>query len=298
LAYILVINPGSTSTKIAVYENEKEKFKVNVEHPAEELAKYKTVPDQYDMRKDAILDRLRENNIDIAELSAIVARGGGLPPIKGGAYRISKAMVERLKHRPALEHASNVAAGIALELAEKLEIPAYIYDGVSVDEMPEIARISGMPELPRDSLCHVLNMRAVARKVAGSWSRNYTDMNVIVAHLGGGITLSVHKKGKMVDILSDDEGPFSPERSGRVSCRNLLDLCYSGKYVTILCARCFEVKVGCSDAWAPATPSKWKLESRMAIQMLSWFMKLWLIKLPKESVNWRQLSKVKWMSLF
>lgn len=230
LKKILVINPGSTSTKIAVYENKTEKFKVNIEHPAADLAPFTTVVDQYDLRKNAVLDCLKDNNFNVAELDAIVARGGALPPLKGGAYRINEAMVERLRHRPLLEHASNVAPIIAHELAEKLNIPSYIYDAVCVDELEDIARISGMTVLPRDSMCHVLNMRAVARKIAEKNDRPYQDMNIIVAHLGGGITLSIHHNGKMIDIVSDDEGPFSPERAGRVSCRYLIDLCYSGKY--------------------------------------------------------------------
>lgn len=227
---ILAINPGSTSTKIAVYENETEKFKINIEHSVDELAKYNSVVEQYDLRKDTILKVLADKNFDISELNAIAARGGALPPIKGGAYKINDAMVDLLTHRPAAEHASNVAALIAYDIAEQLGIPSYIYDAISADELDGISRISGMPSIPRASLCHVLNMRAVCQKVAEAHQRKYSDMNIIVAHLGGGITLSIHKQGKMVDIVSDDEGPFSPERAGRVPCRDLLDMCYSGKY--------------------------------------------------------------------
>lgn len=227
---ILAINPGSTSTKIAVYENETEKFKINIEHSAEDLAKYNSVAEQYDMRKNTILKVLSDNNFNVSELSTIAARGGALPPIKGGAYKINDAMVDLLAHRPFAEHASNVAALIAFEIAEQLNIPCYIYDAISSDELDDISRISGMPALPRTSLCHVLNMRAVCRKVAEAKQREYADMNIIVAHLGGGITVSLHEQGKMVDIVSDDEGPFSPERAGRVPCRSLIDMCYSGKY--------------------------------------------------------------------
>lgn len=230
LIRILAINPGSTSTKIAVYENEREKFKINIEHPVTELAQFKGVADQYDFRKNAVLNALKDHNFDVAELDVIAARGGPLPPIKGGAYRVNEEMVDRLKNRPIAEHASNVAALIAYELGEKLGIPAYIYDAISADELTDIARISGMPDLPRVSLCHVLNMRAVARKVAEARQKKYADMNIIVAHLGGGITVSLHHGGKMTDIVSDDEGPFSPERGGKVPCRSLIDLCYSGKY--------------------------------------------------------------------
>lgn len=227
---ILTINPGSTSTKIAVYENETEKFKINIEHSAEELAKYNSVAEQYDLRKNTILKVLAEINFNVSELNAIAARGGTLPPAKGGAYKINDAMVDFLTHRPLAEHASNVAALIAYEIAGQLNIPSYIYDAISSDELDDISRISGMPTLPRTSLCHVLNMRAVCRKVAEAHNKKYSEMNIIVAHLGGGITISVHKEGKMVDIVSDDEGPFSPERAGRVPCRSLIDMCYSGRY--------------------------------------------------------------------
>lgn len=227
---ILVINPGSTTTKIAVYENESERLKVNIEHAAEQLAGYKKVSDQYDMRKDAVLNCLRKNKYDITLFDAVVARGGALPPLKSGAYRINRAMVDFLTNRPVSEHASNVAALIAYEISQKLNIPSFIYDAISADELEDVARISGMPELPRTSLCHVLNMRAVARKVAQASHKKYEEMNIITAHLGGGITISVHNRGKMIDIVSDDEGPFSPERAGRVPCRALIDICYSGRY--------------------------------------------------------------------
>jgi len=153
-----------------------------------------------------------------------------LPPLQGGAYRVNEAMIDRLRHRPTSEHASNVAAIIAYEIASPVHIPAYIYDAISVDELEAIARVTGMPAISRTSLCHTLNMRAVARKVATAHQKEYNDLNLIVAHLGGGITVSLHHKGKMIDIVSDDEGPFSPERAGRVHCRLLIDLCYSGKY--------------------------------------------------------------------
>ena len=227
---ILVINPGSTSTKIGIYENEKEAFRINIEHTTGELAPFKTVAEQYDFRKNAILNALRENGFSVETLDCIVARGGALPPLKGGAYLINAAMADRLKNRAKVEHASNVAALIAFELAEALNIPSYIYDAISTDELTDIARISGMPVLPRDSMFHALNSRAVARKVASSRQRTYADMNLIVAHLGGGISISIHHLGRVIDILSDDEGPFSPERAGRVSCGCLIDLCYSGQY--------------------------------------------------------------------
>ncbi len=223
---ILAINPGSTSTKVAVYENEVELFVKNITHSNQELAKFDGIADQYEMRYQAILEFLKEQSYDIDQLSAVVARGGLLPPVNTGAYLVNQSMVDRLRYRPLIEHASNLGAIIAYEIAEKLKIPSYIYDSVASDELEDIARISGMKDIKRKSFSHVLNMRACAILSAKKANRQYRDMNIIVAHLGGGMSISVHKKGRMVDIVSDDEGPFSPERAGRVPCRALIELCY------------------------------------------------------------------------
>jgi len=223
---ILAINPGSTSTKIAVYEESKELFKKNIEHPNEEIAKYKNITDQYEMRYESIMSLLKEMNFDVKELSAVVGRGGLLPPVKSGAYKVNESMVERLAKRPLSEHASNLGGIIANEIAKPLDIPSFIYDSVAVDELEDIARISGIADIKRESFSHALNMRAVSIKVAKKLGKDYKDTNLVVAHLGGGISISVHKKGRMVDIISDDEGPFSPERSGRVPCRSLMEMCY------------------------------------------------------------------------
>lgn len=223
---ILAINPGSTSTKIALYDNEKEIFTQNIEHSNESLAPFKEITDQYQMRKETIARVLEERGVRLKELKAVVGRGGILPPVKSGAYRVNEAMVDRLRNRPLVEHASNLGGLIAYEMAESLGIPAFIYDSVAVDEFEPIARISGLAEISRKSLSHALNMRAAAIQTAKNAGKRYQDMNLIVAHLGGGITVSVHKKGQMVDIVSDDEGPFSPERAGRVPCYELMKLCY------------------------------------------------------------------------
>ncbi|QZY56875.1 butyrate kinase [Crassaminicella profunda] len=227
---ILAINPGSTSTKIAIYENTKEIYKKSIEHPSEEIEKYRHIADQYEMRKEALMNFLKEINFDVKELSAVVGRGGLLPPVQSGAYRVNESMVERLAKRPVIEHAANLGAIIAYEIAKPLEIPSFIYDSVAVNELEDIAKISGMADIERDSFSHALNMRAVGIKVAKELGKSYTDMNLIIAHLGGGMSVSIHKKGKMVDIVSDDEGPFSPERAGRVPCKRLIQLCYSGKF--------------------------------------------------------------------
>lgn len=227
---ILAINPGSTSTKIAIYEDEKEIFCENIEHEMKELEKYELVIEQFEMRKDRIISLLENRGYDIKELSATVGRGGMVPPVKAGAYRVNDLMIDRLTNRPIFEHASNLGAIIAYEIANMVGVPAYIYDSVRVDELEDIARISGMPDIPRTSTNHVLNSRAVAMKVAKKHGKKYEEINSIVAHIGGGISINVHKKGKLIDVIPDDEGTFSPERAGRVPCKALIDLCYSGKY--------------------------------------------------------------------
>ncbi|MFA9422097.1 MAG: butyrate kinase, partial [Sedimentibacter sp.] len=222
--------PGSTSTKVAVYADEQVMIVETLDHPVNEIRKFEHIQDQFDFRKNVILDFLKVNGISLESLDAIVGRGGLLPPVKSGAYKVNDVMIDRLKNRPIVEHASNLGAIIAYEIAEKLGIEAYIYDSVAVDELSDIARISGMPIIARTSLSHALNSRAMAHKYAHKIGKKYEEMNLIVAHLGGGISVTVHEKGYMTDLNSDDEGPFSPERSGRVPCGKLVDLCFSGEY--------------------------------------------------------------------
>lgn len=227
---VLAINPGSTSTKIALYEDEKELLVKTLDHPVEEIEKYEKIIDQFEMRKNVVISFLQENGYEVTILDAVVGRGGMLPPVKAGAYKVNELMVDRLRNRPLMEHASNLGAVIAYEIANVISKPAFIYDSVKVDELNPIARISGMPAIPRSSTSHVLNSRAMAIKLAKKYNKEFNEMNFVVAHMGGGVSLSVYEKGKLVDIISDDEGPFSPERSGRVHCRELINLCFSGKY--------------------------------------------------------------------
>jgi len=242
---ILAINPGSTSTKIALYDNEDERIRESLSHPFEELRRFSRIADQYEMRKAAVLAFLDAHQIPFASLSAVVGRGGLLPPVESGAYRVNQAMLTCLRDHPVSEHASNLGALIAYDIAEPLRIPAYIYDSVAVDELQAIARISGWPELPRCSLIHALNMRAAAIKTARKLGRPYRELRLIVAHLGGGISMSVHQDGRMIDILSDDEGTFSPERTGRVPCIALAKLCFSGKYTQQEVINMFRGQGGC-----------------------------------------------------
>jgi len=227
---ILSINPGSTSTKIALYEDEKEVLTETLRHNDEDLSKFEKVQDQFEFREKIVLDFLERNNYDIKKLDAVVGRGGVLPPVKAGAYIVNDVMVDYLKNRPRVAHASNLAALIAYGISTLVNIPAYIYDSIAVDELEPLAKVTGIPEIERESLAHTLNMRASAIEAAKNLGKKYEECRFVVAHLGGGITLSVHKNGKMIDILSDDEGPLSPERSGGLPGRGLVKLCFLDNY--------------------------------------------------------------------
>lgn len=229
---ILIINPGSTSTKIGVYEDETPVLVETLRHSAEEIGKYPTIYSQLGFRKDLILNILKDKNFDIKTLDAVVGRGGLLKPIEGGTYSVNEAMLEDLKIGYQGQHASNLGGILANEIAKEVNIPAYIVDPVVVDELDEVARISGMPEIKRTSIFHPLNQKAVARRYAKENGKKYTDINVIVAHLGGGISVGAHKKGRIVDVNNalNGEGSFSPERMGSVPSRELIELCYSQKY--------------------------------------------------------------------
>jgi len=211
---LLVINPGSTSTKIAVYDDETPLFTKSIEHDQKELDRFDEIIDQYEMRRDLILSVLEAEKIPVKSLTTIVARGGLLPPVQAGAYKVNEDMVYQLKYHPQNEHASNLGAPIAYAISRDLGITAYVYDPVTVDELEPIARITGLPEMQRKGMGHNLNMRASAIKYASDINKPYKDLTLIVAHLGGGITLSLHRNGRMIDMISDDEGPFSPERAG------------------------------------------------------------------------------------
>lgn len=229
---ILSINPGSTSTKIAVYKGEELIFKTNVKHDADEILKYDQIFDQYDFRMKAIMQALNEAKIDMKSLSAIVGRGGMLKPIPGGTYKVNEDMIRYIKKAPRGQHASNLGCVIAKEIAEQYQIPAFIVDPVAVDEMEDIARYTGMPEIRRDSLFHALNQKAVALKAAKDLKKPYQELNMIIAHLGGGISVGVHHFGRVIDVNNalDGDGPMSPERSGSVPMGPLYKMALSGKY--------------------------------------------------------------------
>ncbi len=211
---ILVINPGSTTTKVALFEDLELVKEKKINHSNEELAQFDSVREQLPMRVDRVLEFLKEEGLELASLDVMVARGGMLPPVRHGAYRVDETLAATLLDSPAEEHASNLGAGIARQLAGDRQIPAYIYDSVSVDELMPLARLSGVKGYDRRSFSHVLNTRAVARRIADREGFDLEEENVIVAHLGGGISLNLQSRGSLIDVVSADEGPYSTERAG------------------------------------------------------------------------------------
>ena len=231
LHHILAINPGSTSTKVAVYVNAKVIFLKSIPHNQEELSQYKNIADQYEYRKDIIMEELKNAHIELDEIKAVVGRGGLIKPIKSGTYKINQAMREDLIKGILGQHASNLGGLIADEIAKSLPgATAYIADPVVVDELDDVARIAGHPRFKRISIVHALNQKATARSYARLLNRKYEDLNLIIAHLGGGITVGAHKEGRVIDVNQglDGEGPFSPERSGTLPVGALARLCYKG----------------------------------------------------------------------
>ena len=229
---LLIINPGSTSTKIGVFDGEEQILEETLRHSSEEIAKYETIYDQFKFRKDIIINVLKEKNFDISDLDAVVGRGGMLEPMESGTYKVNEKMLEDLKRGTQGQHASNLGGIIANQIGSELNIPAFIVDPVVVDELTDVARVSGVPELPRVSKFHALNQKAVAKRYAKESGVKYTDLNLIVVHMGGGVSVGAHKKGKVVDVNNalDGEGPFSPERAGSVPVGALIKMCYSGQF--------------------------------------------------------------------
>ncbi len=228
----LIINPGSTSTKIGVFEDETLLFEETLRHSTEELAPFETVVAQKDFRKKVITDLLTSKNFDIKSLNVVVGRGGLLKPIPGGTYPVTDALIKDLEECKRGEHASNLGGLLAKEIADEIGVPSYIVDPVVVDELADIARLSGHPELPRTSIFHALNQKAVAKRYAKEVGKKYEDLNLIVVHMGGGVSVGAHTGGKIVDVFNalNGDGAFSPERVGGVPNGELVKLCYSGKY--------------------------------------------------------------------
>ncbi|HZJ74676.1 MAG TPA: butyrate kinase [Perlabentimonas sp.] len=230
---ILAINPGSTSTKVAVYQNTKSVFLKTIRHNSDELVRFKRVVDQFEFRKDVIMKELEDADIDLNKLSAIVGRGGLIKPIESGIFTVNDSMKRDIENAIMGEHASNLGALIADDIARSLpNAKAYIADPVVVDELQDVARISGHPKFERISIFHALNQKAIARQYAKSLDKKYEELNLIVAHLGGGISVGAHYMGRVIDVNNalDGEGPFSPERAGTIPAGQLAKLCFSGEH--------------------------------------------------------------------
>ncbi len=230
---ILAINPGSTSTKIAIFEGTEQIFIQNIKHSTEELSKFETITDQYEFRRDVIISELEKANIDLHSINIIMGRGGLVKPLTSGVYKINDLMKEHLKMGYSGQHACNLGGLIADSIASVIGLDAaYIADPVVVDEMEDVARITGHPEFERVSIFHALNHKAIARTYAKEVGKAYDDLNLIVCHMGGGVSVGAHRKGRVIDVNQalDGEGPFSPERSGTLPMNQFLKACFSGKY--------------------------------------------------------------------
>lgn len=229
--YVLAINPGSTSTKVSLFEGDKEVKSKKLEHDKKDLENFDRIIDQFSYRLKAIEDWLNEENISLESLRAVVGRGGLLRPMPSGTYLVTDAMILDLQIGIQGEHASNLGGILAKHLADKLGINAYIVDPVAVDEFEDVARISGLKEIPRRSLVHALNIKAVCHRYADEKGKKIEELNLVIAHLGGGISISPIKNGRIVDANNANQmGPFSPERSGTLPVGDLVELCFSGKY--------------------------------------------------------------------
>ena len=229
---ILIINPGSTSTKIGIHCNGEMKVNVSVKHDDDELRKFPTIWDQYDFRREAIFKVLKENELTMGEIDAITCRGGNVRPLPGGIYQVCQKMIEDMKSGVFGGHPINVGGLVAFDLGNQFNIPVLTADPPMTDELCTSARYSGIPQIARQSSFHALNQKATARKIAAELGRKYQDVNLIVTHLGGGISVGAHRKGKIIDVNNalDGDGPFSPERAGSLPAGDLVKLCFSGDY--------------------------------------------------------------------
>lgn len=227
---ILVINPGSTSTKIAVYEGTSEILEETIRHEKEDLMKFESIPAQREYRFEEIKRVLNEHNIELEEIDAIAARGGLLKPMASGVYDINEAMVKDLTTSYAALHASCISGLIGYDLKKKYNIPAFIVDPVVVDELIDEARLTGIPQIERVAVFHALNQKAIGKECAKELGKKYEDCNFVIAHMGGGVTIAAHKKGRAIDVNNgvEGEGPFSPERCGAAPVAQVVDLCFEG----------------------------------------------------------------------
>ena len=247
MSRILVINPGSTSTKIAVFDDDKQIMAETIRHPLDEVKQFSWVMDQFDYRMTHIDEVLEKRGIEKSSLDCVMARGGLLPPVPSGAFIINQEMIDYFRATKVDVHISNLACVLADAIAKPLGIPAMVYDPVAVDELEDVARITGMPEIRKASRGHVLNSRAMARKCAEEiLHKKLEDCTIIVDHIGGGCSTWLVHKGRCIDCYSDDDAGFAPERCGRIQAMNLAMLCYSGKYTREEMSRYIRGKSGLS----------------------------------------------------
>ncbi|MCR4650129.1 MAG: butyrate kinase [Lachnospiraceae bacterium] len=228
----LIINPGSTSTKIGVFEDETLLFEETLRHSTEEIGRYATIADQKEFRKEIIMNLLKEKDFDINSLGMVVGRGGMLKPIPGGTYEVTDELLHDLEIGKQGQHASNLGGMLAREIGDSIGVKSFIVDPVVVDELCDVARYSGVPELPRTSVFHALNQKAVAKRYAKETGVKYDSLNLIVVHMGGGVSVGAHKEGQVIDVFNalDGDGAFSPERAGSAPSGALIKMCFSGKY--------------------------------------------------------------------
>ena len=227
---IFVINPGSTSTKVALYEDNEQVWGRTIRHSMEELAPFSKVIDQLDYRLDLILAVMAEEGLKADDLDAVMGRGGMIPQLKMGGYLADDALCKKLASDEIRAHAANLGGLLARKIAAQADIPAYIYDAVTACDFPPVASITGIPDVVRNGYCHVLNTHAMGLKYAERLGRPYDELDLCIAHLGGGVSVSAHVHGRITDSSSEDDGAFAPERSGSVPLMQVIDLCYSGKY--------------------------------------------------------------------
>lgn len=228
---LLVINPGSTSTKISLYEGTDVRQTCDIDHDRAALAQFHTSLEQLEFRREALHKALADWNVEVSSLTAVIGRGCPLKPLEGGVYAVNDALINDIRNGHVTDHVSLLGAILAHEIAKEAGIPSFIADPVSVDEFDDIARISGWPDLPRHTLSHALNIKAVLREVATERAVQPEEMNAVVAHLGGGFSIAAIRSGRIVDVNNaNDGGPFSPERAGTLPLTGLMKLCFSGKY--------------------------------------------------------------------
>ena len=228
---ILAINPGSTSSKIGYYEDTKCVSSITIRHNQEEIAQYNSIIDQYPMRKEGIMNWLKEENINVKDLDGVVGRGGLLKPTPGGTFKVNETIISDLKNARFGVHASNLGAILAQEIANMADVDAFIVDPVTTDEFGSLARYSGHPDIKRFSVFHALNQKASARTICEKLGKDYKDINLIIAHLGGGATIGAHKNGRVINVKHGlEEGPFTPERSGGLPVMEIIKMSYSGKF--------------------------------------------------------------------